>query len=129
MSNILRRLNYIEPARVRAFWIALVALLASLGVGVSTEVDTRVTAVIGILAVIIPMIQGELTRAAVYAPATVEQIKQEMAGDGDPDDFVPASEMNDEAPVQETPAEYGDAGPVDISPVDDPDQNIPPDEV
>lgn len=123
MKDWIARLNQFEPARLRAFWIALVALLASLGVGVSTEVDARVTAVIGILAVIIPMIQGELTRAAVYAPATVEQIKQEMSG-GDADDPIPADEMNDEDPVQETPAEYGDAGPIDVpAPADVEDQN------
>ena len=39
MSNILRRLNYIEPARVRAVWTAVVMLLASAGVAVSTDVD------------------------------------------------------------------------------------------
>jgi len=37
MSNILRRLNYIEPARVRAVWTAVVMLLASAGVAVSTD--------------------------------------------------------------------------------------------
>ncbi len=131
MSELLKRLNQFEPARLRAFWIALVALLASLGIAVGTDIDTKVTAVIGVLAVIWPMIQGELTRSAVYAPATVEQIKNELSGTtaDDDDENIPADEMNDEAPVQETPAEYGSAGPVDNDPVDDEDQNSIPDEV
>ena len=129
MSELLKRLNQFEPARLRAFWIALIALLASLGYTVSSDVDARVTAVIGIIAVILPMIQGELTRSAVYAPATVEQITQEVTNNVEADEFIPTSEMNDESPVQETPAEYGDVGPADTSPVDDPDQNSNPDEV
>jgi hypothetical protein len=77
MTDLLRKLNKIEPARLRAFWIALIALLATLGVTVSADVDAKVTAVIGLLAVLLPLIQGETTRANVYAPATVEQIRNE----------------------------------------------------
>jgi Mg/Co/Ni transporter MgtE len=79
--SILHRLNQIEPARLRAIWIAVVALLATAGVSVSADLDAKVTAVIGVLAVLLPLIQGESTRAAVYAPATVEQIHDQEQDD------------------------------------------------
>ena len=82
MSEILRRLNRVEPARVRAVWTAVVMLLASAGVSVSADLDAKVTAVIGVLAVLLPLLQGESTRSAVYSPATVEQIRDEP-GEGD----------------------------------------------
>lgn len=81
MSNILRRLNYIEPARVRAVWTAVVMLLASAGVAVSTDVDATVTGAIGLLFALLALVQGETTRAVVYSPATVEQIRDEGSDD------------------------------------------------
>jgi len=80
--SILHRLNQIEPARVRAVWTAVLMLLTSAGVVVSTEVDAIVTGAIGVLFAVLALIQGESTRAAVYAPATVEQIRDEP-GEGD----------------------------------------------
>ena len=77
MSNILRRLNYIEPARVRAVWTAVVMLLASAGVAVSTDVDATVTGAIGLLFALLALVQGETTRAAVYSPATVDKVRAE----------------------------------------------------
>ena len=79
--GILQRLNQIEPARVRAVWTALVMLLASAGVVVGTDVDATVTGAIGVLFAIIALIQGETTRAVVYAPATVEQIRDGLGDD------------------------------------------------
>ena len=81
MSNILRRLNYIEPARVRAVWTAVVMLLASAGVAVSTDVDATVTGAIGLVFALLALVQGETTRAVVYSPATVEQIRDEGSDD------------------------------------------------
>jgi hypothetical protein len=81
MSNILRRLNYIEPARVRAVWTAVVMLLASAGVAVSTDVDATVTGAIGLLFALLALVQGETTRAAVYSPATVDKVRDEGLDD------------------------------------------------
>ena len=81
MSNILRRLNYIEPARVRAVWTAVVMLLASAGVAVSTDVDATVTGAIGLLYALLALVQGETTRAAVYSPATVDKVRDEGLDD------------------------------------------------
>ena len=81
MSNILRRLNYIEPARVRAVWTAVVMLLASAGVVVGTDVDAAVTGAIGLVFALLALVQGETTRAVVYSPATVEQIRDGQESD------------------------------------------------
>ena len=81
MSNILRRLNYIEPARVRAVWTAVVMLLASAGVAVSTDVDATVTGAIGLLFALLALVQGETTRAAVYSPTTVDKVRDEGLDD------------------------------------------------
>lgn len=59
MSEILRRLNRVEPARVRAVWTAVVMLLASAGVTITTEVDATVTAGgIGLLFALLALVQG-----------------------------------------------------------------------
>ena len=81
MSNILRRLNYIEPARVRAVWTAVVMLLASAGVAVSTDVDATVTGAIGLVFALLALVQGETTRAVVYSPATVDKVRDEGLDD------------------------------------------------
>jgi hypothetical protein len=65
-------LQYAEPARLRAVWVALVALLGTIGVTLSTEVDADVGAIIGAIAVLLPVLQGEWTRASVYSPETHE---------------------------------------------------------
>ena len=80
--DILRRLNRVEPARVRAVWTAVVMLLASAGVTITTEVDATVTGVIGLVFALLALVQGETTRAVVYSPATVEKIRDEP-GEGD----------------------------------------------
>lgn len=81
MGEILRRLNRVEPARVRAVWTAVVMLLASAGVTITTEVDATVTGGIGLLFALLALVQGEATRAAVYSPATVEKIREQGTDD------------------------------------------------
>ena len=83
MTDLLRRLNRIEPARVRAVWTAVVMLLASAGVVISTDTDAAVTGAIGLVFALLALVQGETTRAVVYSPATVEQIRDE----GQDDDY------------------------------------------
>lgn len=82
LKNAWRWFQHFEPARLRAIWTAVIALAAAVGVSVSADLDAKVTAVIGVLAVLLPLLQGETTRAAVYSPATVEQIRDEP-GEGD----------------------------------------------
>lgn len=77
-----RRAQHVEPARLRAVWVALVAVAATAGISVSADLDAKVTAIIGALAIILPLIQGESTRSAVYSPATVDKLRDEP-GEGD----------------------------------------------
>ena len=81
MGDLLRRLNRIEPARVRAVWTAVVMLLASAGVVIGTDVDATVTGAIGLVFALLALIQGETTRAAVYSPATVDKVRDEGLDD------------------------------------------------
>ena len=68
------KLNWSEPAVLRGVITAVVALLASIGVVVSTDVTGVAEALIPIAAVVIPLVQSLWTRAAVFSPKTVEQI-------------------------------------------------------
>ena len=67
-------LSYFEPARLRGVWVALVALLAALGVAVPAGWDGYVTAIVGVAAIVVPLVQAELTRRAVYSPATADRL-------------------------------------------------------
>lgn len=56
---------YTEPARLRAIWAAVVALLGTLGVVINTDLNGVVEAVIVVVATLVPLLQGESTRAVV----------------------------------------------------------------
>lgn len=62
----------LEPARLRAAWVGLVGVTASLGLTVSPVLDKQVGIVLTVLGVVLPLVQGELTRRSVYAPATYD---------------------------------------------------------
>lgn len=65
-----KNLRYIEPARVQALWVALVAFLITIGVSVSADANSAVTSFIAMLAVLLPIVQGEFTRARVVPVRT-----------------------------------------------------------
>lgn len=71
MSEWIERMRRVEPARVRAVWASLAALLAALGVTVSADVDGAVRAGIVAFFAVLPLLQGEATRARV-SPASDE---------------------------------------------------------
>jgi hypothetical protein len=99
----LRQWNFLEPARVRAVYTALVALAIALGITIPSHVDNVMTATIGLLAVLIPVLQGEVTRAVVTpsriaTETVVDYVAEddaESAADLDPD--VLAAETTDAA--------------------------------
>ncbi len=85
MSDWLHYVNKLEPARVRAVWTSVVALLIALGVTVNTDVDGAVQAIIVAVFTLLPLVQGEATRrkvtpvakaaeAAVLADIEAEQV-------------------------------------------------------
>jgi hypothetical protein len=63
-------LETFEPSTLRGIYMALIGLLATLGISVSQVVDTKVNAFIGLLVVILPVLQSLWTRAKVV-PVTV----------------------------------------------------------
>lgn len=67
------RIRTLEPARVRAVWVAVVALLVSLGVTVQTDLDSAVQALIVAVFTLLPLVQGETTRAKVVPVAKADR--------------------------------------------------------
>lgn len=61
----------LEPARLRGIAVALVALAAALGLVLPFDLPGIAEAIIGVLAVVLPLVQGELTRAVVVPVAKV----------------------------------------------------------
>ncbi len=93
MSDWLQRMRNLEPARVRAVWTSVVALLVALGVTVSADVDGAVQAVIVAVFTILPLIQGEATRAKVTPVAKADADADDAAeakwlAEDDGDEFI-----------------------------------------
>jgi hypothetical protein len=66
-------LRYAEPARLRAAWVALISVLAAVGITVGTATDAKVGTVIGLIGAVLAITQGEWTRTGVYSPETHER--------------------------------------------------------
>lgn len=61
-----------EPARAKAAWVALAGVAVTLGFGQTyANLNGGVQAVLTALAVILPLIQGEVTRAKVTPPGNL----------------------------------------------------------
>ena len=73
MTDWWSRIRNLEPARVRAVWVAIVALLVSLGVTISSDLSSAVSALIVAVFTLLPLIQGETTRAKVVPVFKVEE--------------------------------------------------------
>lgn len=73
MTDWWARIRNLEPARVRAVWVAIVALLVSLGVTISSDLNSAVSALIVAVFTLLPLIQGEATRAKVVPVFKVEE--------------------------------------------------------
>lgn len=57
--------DYTEPARIRAVALAVVQLVAALGITLPFDLPGLVEGVLAILAFVLPLITGELIRAKV----------------------------------------------------------------
>jgi hypothetical protein len=73
MTDWWERIRNLEPARVRAVWAAIAVLIVSLGFSVSTDLNAGVEATIVLVFTLIPLIQGETTRAKVTPMFKVEE--------------------------------------------------------
>lgn len=83
MSDWWQRVRELEPARVRAVWVSVVALLLAVGVTVNADVDGAVQALIVAVFTLLPLLQGEATRRKVTPVAAAEQVVLEEEGHGD----------------------------------------------
>ena len=79
MTQWLRRVAALEPARLRAVWAAVLAVAVSLGLTISSDVDRAVQALIVAFAALVPLLQGELTRAKVTPVAKIDAEVQRLA--------------------------------------------------
>lgn len=138
-------LRYFEPARLKAAYVAITMLLLTFGVSIPAGWDEKVTAILAALAIIIPLIQGEITRSAVVSPATHDTNVTVALNTPPPATIEPDAGYVDEPNGRAPPEDAAEPAPLD-SPgdheiVDDPaavenaqaeivDQvitNIPPD--
>lgn len=90
MTDWLQRVRDLEPARVRAVWTAVVALLVAVGVTVNADVDGAVQALIVAVFTLLPLLQGEATRAKVTPVAKLEAAaaEAEWLAEDDGDEFI-----------------------------------------
>jgi hypothetical protein len=63
-----------EPATLKGVWVAVIALLASLGIVVTPAVDNKANAIIGGAIAVVSLLQAVWTRGSVYAPAVMDAI-------------------------------------------------------
>lgn len=70
----MKKLNYAEPAVLRGIIAALVSLAASLGFVIPADITGAAEAAIPVLSFLIPLGLSLWTRAAVFAPKTVDAI-------------------------------------------------------
>lgn len=70
--GLLSYLLYTQPAVLHSVWAAAVAVLAVVGVTVSTSLDGRVGAAIAAVGAALTLIQGAVTRATVVSPQTAD---------------------------------------------------------
>lgn len=96
MSDWLQRVRELEPARLRAAWAAIAAVAVALGITISADTDRAVQAGIVLFAALVPLIQGEATRAKVVpvfkaeraerrAGKTIDRLWQDTNPDPDDD--------------------------------------------
>lgn len=70
MFNTLKKLNYSDPAVLRAVFMSVIGVAAALGVTLPSGLSSAVDSLVAVLAFVIPLIQGFWTRHAVVSPQT-----------------------------------------------------------
>ena len=94
MSDWLQKMRDLEPARLRAAWAAVITVAVALGVTISADTDAIVQAAIVLFAALVPLIQGEATRAKVVpvfkaeraarrAGQTIDRLDEEQVSPAD----------------------------------------------
>lgn len=63
-----------EPAKLNAWYVQVVVVLAAAGITIPDIVDRRVGAGIAVAGIVLPWLQGKKTRADVFSPQTVRDL-------------------------------------------------------
>lgn len=71
-----RRLLDAEPSRIAGLVTAVLVLLIAFGAPISVE---QKASILGVVAALLAVVQGEVTRNAVYSPATVADLDDAAA--------------------------------------------------
>lgn len=77
LKRFLAYLRDFEPAELQALKTAALGILATVGVSLSTDVLDGIEFWTGVGVVVLTQAQAILTRLKVFAPATVQRIKDE----------------------------------------------------
>lgn len=76
IRRLLAWLRDFEPAEFKALITSIVGILATVGVSLSTDVLDGIEFWTGVVIVVLTQVQAILTRFGVFAPATVERIRE-----------------------------------------------------
>lgn len=76
MPRWLRTILVAEPAMIRAVATSIVAVLVVAGVTTRADADPWIDAVLGLVAAVLPLLQGITTRAAVVPLARWEAVTE-----------------------------------------------------
>lgn len=71
---MIAKLLQTEPAALIAALTALLGAAVSFGLLTQIRADTWIALAAGLLPVLLPLLQGYLTRQTVFAPATVQKV-------------------------------------------------------
>jgi len=99
-EGILHYLSLFEPVRLRAAYVALLALLAVFGVSIPADWDSEVISLLAALAVILPAIQAVITRRAVTPPGTQAVLEDQALNTAPPGPVV--TPWDDPSPLPST---------------------------
>ncbi len=76
-SRLARWANYLEPARARALVGAIMGVLTALGIITTADLPGWADVLLAVWAMAAPIVQGELIRARVWSPASVDRVTRE----------------------------------------------------
>ncbi len=86
---MLAKLLSAEPTAVRALITAVLTFLVSVGLVTQAHADSTVTAITAVLPALLIIVNGILTRNAVYSPKTTQAIADRAAATGNTDIGTP----------------------------------------
>ena len=78
-----------EPAMLRGVWVAIVGLLAALGITLAPGIEDKVNAILGVIIAIVAILQAYWTRGAVTPAGVAENAVAAAAYSPAPPPVIP----------------------------------------